>query len=126
MLPQETVVKQDVLVEVLRKMQYDAAPDDREVRDSEALRQQMTALIPELGALIRRHARQLGERLEQDCPFQTDTLSEWLLWQTVEYLTQADHDKDNRIGNVKAYQLTAAHAAYWADWPPTPETVEVQ
>jgi hypothetical protein len=114
MLP-EVIEKEDVLVQILRRMELDAAPDDDEVRDSLEMRQTMTLLIPDLGDLIRKHARRMGERVGADCPFQTDQVAEWLLWLTVEYLTMSEFDSESRIGNVKATQLTMRHSAYYFD-----------
>ncbi len=121
MIP-EVTEKKDVLVQILRRMEFDTAPEDDDVRDSPALREQMTLLIPALHDLIYEHAQALGSRIEMDCPFQVDILAEWLLWQTVEFLTQAQHDAGNRLANVKAHQLTRRHAEFWADWPPSPES----
>lgn len=95
--------------------------DDQALRDDPAIRAQMCKLVPELGGLIRAHARQLGERTGEDCPFQVDDHAEALLWQLIEFLSQSACDRDYREGSVKAHQLTKAHAAYHFDWPPVTE-----
>ncbi len=90
-------------------------------RDNEYLRARMVCLIADVGALIARHALEMGVDADQDCAFQVDRFADLLIWQTLEYCSQSQYDGEAREGNVSAYQLTERHARDFFDWPPSPD-----
>lgn len=94
---------------------------DDDFRDNEYLRARMVCLIADVGALVQRHAAQMGNETGYDCPFQRDRFADLLCWQLVEYLSQSDFGIEARADNVAAYQVTERHAAPFFNWPPSPE-----
>lgn len=116
MLPQESLKKE--ATNLLRN-HWD---DEGRLRDNEALRAYMIPLIAEVGELVWKHARRMGEHVGHPCAFQVDFFAEVMLWQILEYIAQADHEGETRIGDVSIYQMTERHAKDRYDWPPAPES----
>ena len=96
--------------------------DEDEFRDNEYLRARGVILIADVGAVIKRHALEMGVDAGEDCAFQVDRYSELLIWQLVEYLAQSAFEGESREANVGFYQVDERPARPWFDWPPAPES----
>src|SRR5574341_1666857 len=106
MLPPQEALKKEARELIRNHWEF----EDR-LRENEALRAYMVPLVVEVGDLIRRHARKMGEDTGQDCAFQSDHLGELMTWQLCEFLTQSDYEGDMRLGNATLYQMNERNAS---------------
>lgn len=78
-------------------------------------RQQAVALIDDLGRLLMQHARQIADAKEVSDPLEVDDMAVNLLWLSLEYLTQAEIDKDFREKFPQPHQLTPLYTRWHYD-----------